>query len=716
MLRFPRLLSRRQSPLPASSFRTTTICPKCSLLVRRNYATKEKTTLEEKSRLLEVEIRKLEAKLELAGKPGTNVQHSNQPASDPAEVYKALTQPEQIVTATNKRRIPSDFLENLRVSFLDTHALRPPADLTAMSADAGLDEIKTALIEESSNVSSSPSASVDIQQFHKLIYANSLAKRPKEAEEALSLMVEFGLQPDARAYSHLLDAYANAHDTKGAFDVFRRMCDAGFVPDTHTYGGLIKVLLKDQRLDDAFRIYERMKREKVEATQPIFDMLVRGCIANGDLHRAWKTFDHMRLEVCQPDVVMYTNMIVACAENQEVERALNLFTEMTTTYNLTPTDVTFNALIHACAKRKDYFQDAFNLLRQMESHGFRPDTYTFNSLLSACTRCGALHLARKVFADMVKRVNEGDERAMPNEVTWTSLLYNYAYYRPSKTRPSSQEDTPKKSGGEGKLGLALQSEAHPLLNLVPHTQAEVLAEARAIFAHIVSLSSLPEKDLNHLKLTTWLLNAYITVFASHDRQEAFRIFEDQFAQFGLEPDGHTCVRVLQACYEERDVDMAWKVWGKYQDWWQETQEQTHEDGVEGRGSAVQLKGGIREDQARRIQYDAYRWMINTLAVGNELTRAVRLLSTLSHSMADWPSRRVKSPVNLPSHPLLSDFKTLYVKSVQLEDRASRAAILKLCPPVKDEVANTLRKKWTGGKGKKFAVGDKTRKRVIKDGA
>lgn len=88
-------------------------------------------------------------------------------------------------------KISSDYLENLRVKFLDTrnHQLENTSAVTAQlassssTADAATTKEIPAIPDEKP-----PTAGFSVQDFEQLIYANALAKRADEAEQAFNLM------------------------------------------------------------------------------------------------------------------------------------------------------------------------------------------------------------------------------------------------------------------------------------------------------------------------------------------------------------------------------------------------------------------------------------------------------------------------------------------------------------------------------------------------
>lgn len=82
-------------------------------------------------------------------------------------------------------KISNDFLEKLRVKFLDTRSHELESGETHI--------LPSGLSEEESNELSTSNSDRSVQEykledFENLIYVNSLAKRPNEAEQAFQMM------------------------------------------------------------------------------------------------------------------------------------------------------------------------------------------------------------------------------------------------------------------------------------------------------------------------------------------------------------------------------------------------------------------------------------------------------------------------------------------------------------------------------------------------
>lgn len=188
--------------------------------------------------------------------------------------------------------------------------------LTDGSSDASASVTQTVDQHPLDTTSKNPTGLQDLTptDFEQLIYANALAKRPSEAEQAFDLMAKYNVTASVRALNHLMDAYANTSNLERTIATFKKMDDFGLKPDIFSYGSLIKAFVTNKRLDDAFVIFEKLKKSSMIPSQPIFANLISGCLKENKVEKAWEVFDSMRLSFHQPDEVSFTLMLHACAK------------------------------------------------------------------------------------------------------------------------------------------------------------------------------------------------------------------------------------------------------------------------------------------------------------------------------------------------------------------------------------------------------------------
>lgn len=133
---------------------------------------------------------------------------------------------------TNRQSfLPETFLEDLKLTFLDTRGTRgdtlkqlqsglPSAqELAAASDNERSEDTSLAAGDKDANaLALERIQNVGVDKWNQLIYVNALEGNSKNAEETMKLMEEVGVQPSIETFGHLIEAYANAGELKKAQD------------------------------------------------------------------------------------------------------------------------------------------------------------------------------------------------------------------------------------------------------------------------------------------------------------------------------------------------------------------------------------------------------------------------------------------------------------------------------------------------------------------
>ncbi|CAO3674857.1 unnamed protein product [Umbelopsis ramanniana] len=637
----------------------------------------KKETIEHRTRELEQEIRLIEEKLKNEKSVKTTA-GDNLTEEELSQIYSELTAASERQSVMQPK-ISADYIENLRVKFLDTRPAAAKAIAQGSSSETSTSSETSSIIQAATQQDALTGHNEKImtaKDFDQLLYANAVTKRYNEAEKLLELMPSYGVQPTTRSFNHVIDAYANVNDSENAIKVYKSLREAGAVPDIYTFGGLVKSFVNSNRIDDAFVLFEKMKSAGLVPPEPIFAKLIAGCLRLNNTAKAWEIFDEMQLKYHKPDEVTYTLMMHACAKNDEVERALNLFEEMPNR-GLYPTDVTFNTLINACVLRTDYYQEAFNLLNQMqEVHGFEPDRITYNTLLHGCAKNKDLTRARDIYRLMLKKTGEPEahQQLTPDDRTYSSLLWTYANYRP----PKRNADSPV-INDDSQHSLVPTDET-PLYPQLPVNRRELLAEAQSIFSRAQESTS----------MTPSILNAYLGVHvAHHQADEVVNIYQGMFEKCNVARNGYTFKHVLDHCYRTKNIELAYKVWDDREEWLDNMRQQYHQDEKDSQAVVKKKQTNQAISQAEHgwtiaEQKAAVLLMANTMSRCNDIDAALNLLRT--HFSKGSPLGTVA----------LADLKTTYNKCIQLDDEEGRQMLLDICPQDNSSTAEKTRllaKKW-----------------------
>lgn len=456
----------------------------------------------------------------------------------------------------------------------------------------------------------------------------------------------------------LLDARAAAGDVSGVGRQLATMEERmGCVPSRERLAALVRAYLARGETYAAVRMLHTFEQRQLALPEPAYAGVIAALLAprstmkQADKTLAWDLFTHMRLVAHPtPSVEMYNRMIRSCADSKDPqpELALDMFTQMVAENGQTPVAETYNVLIRALAKVKTYYHEAFRVLRQMlEVHqaalaggavaatGYEPTVDTFNALLEGTKRTGDLGRARWILAEMAKigafMGERPDARMLPNEETLVGVFHTYAAYRPVVNRVDvkvAHDGTRDDPRGEHDSAAAKAQESDPpdetpspsLLDIgspdfippyQPQTSHEVFTEASQLFELVVDDMSHRRGAFSHVRPTSRLVNAYLSMALAHaplERAVQLRLdlwTSPRMVDLGLKPNGWTYLFTLERCasaknkterrFVEGEMD---RLWNGYMRWY------ATEARVVGNMQAGPLVAGdVTEDDVEKYRMD-----------------------------------------------------------------------------------------------------------------
>ncbi|KAJ6463447.1 hypothetical protein C8R45DRAFT_1025746 [Mycena sanguinolenta] len=435
------------------------------------------------------------------------------------------------------------------------------------------------------------------------------------AESVLHLMKRSGLAIPEESLTTVLSQYSDVGDVEGV-----ERCLAAFLTENPTPAqshlhvkAHLRATPRDRVPESALAVLHSYEVQGHAAPMKTYTSAItflystRLSVARA---QAWDLFSHMRYVAHpKPDVVLYTSMIRACASpistsrSSDPERALDLWTEMTVEQGLTPTVGSYNAVILACAKsgQKEYVNEAFRIAKQMldsnrDAYGrsaYLPDRRTLCALLEGAKRIGDLARARWILADLVK--DKASEEEGVNEEIMMHVFHTYTSYVPPFTRNLAmvvpgreQKESPELASD---IAESSQSAIHApppaghltrFTRVPPQTSHEVIEEVQALFQRILEDTGKSsgstdgnvfagDERFQHVKLTTRLLNSYLSVHYQHSSLEASEaLFWKIFDNIGATPDARSYLEALERCSRSKrgherplGLQFAEKLWSKW---------------------------------------------------------------------------------------------------------------------------------------------------------
>ncbi|KAF9118086.1 hypothetical protein BGW39_001490 [Mortierella sp. 14UC] len=697
--------SSSTSYLRLTTLKPTAACSRTGLA--RFYSRNTKTKIQIETSELEREIQQLEKAIaeqerKLAAKRAydESIRESKQRSEAAQSVYKSLTSPiatsasrtagsgaggtrRQIASSQSSNAqsyLPETFLQDLKLTFLDTRADRSETmrqlqsglpttdDLRSAAAaslesqqqeagDANKEATETGIAEttekDTNQLAFERVRDLGVDKWNQLIYVNALEGNAQNAEKVMQLMEEVGVQPDLDSFAHLMEAYSNSGDLKKAQGTLEMMLGNGIVPSMPAYNSLMKIHVRRRDITGAFQVFEALKKHH-NPDVDVFTNLVKGCLRADEYDLGWKVFDQMQRSGATPIESTYSLMIHACAKTDQVERALDIFRTYPTR-KLQPTDATFNSLIHACAMRPEYFTTAFALLNEMQTvYGFEPDILTYNTLLFACSKRQDLLTARRVFQKVVQLDNEGALKL--DGVTVTNFLWCVTEWKDTDVHLKSMKLRLRSSNATGQIELS--SPATPAAESVttdislrpsyfllperpPANENEALLEGESVFSWFVSRAATESDNITTGDQEEDTESSAVTTATS---------ITSTLALPHLTPQSPIRTRLLNAYLamyvRHNEIEKSTEIYRQYFEHFRRTRDSwTYSTMLEGcyHWKNVDLgaeafrdwrdwrksTGRLTEKRTRHADYQCYRRMINLLARTNHLDEAIALLEELS---------------------------------------------------------------------------------------
>lgn len=125
------------------------------------------------------------------------------------------------------------------------------------------------------------------------------------AEDALSEMLDEGLEPDEVTGGCMIQAYARWDRHEDMLEFYGAMRQRGLVPLVHIYRGMIISLYKAEMYSEAIILWEDLLAESLEPNGVMHAMILNALRKEGRLEEAVKIFEDMLGAGHEPDEISY---------------------------------------------------------------------------------------------------------------------------------------------------------------------------------------------------------------------------------------------------------------------------------------------------------------------------------------------------------------------------------------------------------------------------
>ncbi|KAL5986916.1 hypothetical protein ACLOJK_015251 [Asimina triloba] len=218
-----------------------------------------------------------------------------------------------------------------------------------------------------------------------------------EAESLLNKMEERGVYPDTKSFNIFLSLYGDMGDIDGVLRCYRKIKEAGLHPDTVTYRAVLHILCEKNMIQEVEYVIVEMEKSGACVDEQSLPVIMKMYVNEGLLDLA-KVF----LEKCcsgrQISSRTYAAIIDSYAEKGLWAEAEAVFFGKGDLGH--KKDVTeYNVMIKAYGKA-DLYDKALSLFGTMRFNGIWPDECTYNSLIQMLSGGELIDGARDLLAKM----------------------------------------------------------------------------------------------------------------------------------------------------------------------------------------------------------------------------------------------------------------------------------------------------------------------------
>ncbi|KAL8534200.1 hypothetical protein ACS0TY_010270 [Phlomoides rotata] len=211
------------------------------------------------------------------------------------------------------------------------------------------------------------------------------------------------------SWNSMIDGYSQREDSEEALDLFQKMLNEGLKPSNVTVMGALHACANLGDIKRGQFIHELVNRLRLDSDVSVMNSLISMYCKCRRVDVAAELFHKLKVKT----LVSWNAMILGYAQNGRTIEAISLFCEMQQ-QNVNRDSFTLVSVITAVAE--------LSLLRQAKwIHGLVIRTcldrnvFVMTALVDMYAKCGAVHIARKLFDEM-------DDRHV---TTWNAMIDGY---------------------------------------------------------------------------------------------------------------------------------------------------------------------------------------------------------------------------------------------------------------------------------------------------
>eukprot|EP00916_Digyalum_oweni_P021706 GHVL01036004.1.p1 GENE.GHVL01036004.1~~GHVL01036004.1.p1 ORF type:complete len:1000 (-),score=171.06 GHVL01036004.1:119-3118(-) len=255
----------------------------------------------------------------------------------------------------------------------------------------------------------------DIVSFNTILKGISLSKDLDKAEEFISEMSKFGVEPDVISYNSVINCAVLQKNITKAWELIGTMQKRGLQVDRYTCSIMIKNLRPNCSEAEVSRTLNLISHVDLCQDTVLFSTMVDACARLRDTKRLKEALIMFKKSGLQPNIHAYGTLIKAYGRCKEVDEAWLLWREMVYERKLEPNSYTYGCILDTLVAN-DKFEDALKMFEEMQTK-YTPNTVQYSIIIKGFSQQRRLEDAMRIYSDMIKN------KVAANEVTYNTLIH-----------------------------------------------------------------------------------------------------------------------------------------------------------------------------------------------------------------------------------------------------------------------------------------------------
>lgn len=248
----------------------------------------------------------------------------------------------------------------------------------------------------------------NLSDFNDMLLALCMADEPDLVSKLFCDISSYGLVPDSRTFSIIIECHCKKNDPSEAKLVLGHMVKIGFLPSIVTFTVLINSFCRRGQLQKALEILGFMGRIGCKANIRTYNCVLKGLCYVGRVEEAYDLLMKIKKSSVKLDLYSFTAVMDGFCKVGRSDEAMELLDEALE-MGIAPNVVTFNTLFEGYCKEGRPTK-GISLLKKMRERNCTPDYISYSTLFHGLLKWGKINSALRIYREMMAAGFDVEER------------------------------------------------------------------------------------------------------------------------------------------------------------------------------------------------------------------------------------------------------------------------------------------------------------------